>query len=122
MAVSPLTINATGLNGGDVEIAGDLSTNFNRPIDGGAACKGQREYPCQRRVSFKPYIDITLALMAQFGVTVINHDYARLRLLQASVMYHQVKCWSKVMRHRHRISSPQGRLRAVKSKSPVWAV
>ncbi|MBR9727226.1 3-phosphoshikimate 1-carboxyvinyltransferase [Shewanella intestini] len=77
----PLAINATGLNGGDVEIAGDLSSQFLTALlmvapltrdDVNIKIKGE--------LVSKPYIDITIALMNQFGVTVINHDYQRFEI------------------------------------------
>ncbi|MCS6125304.1 3-phosphoshikimate 1-carboxyvinyltransferase [Shewanella baltica] len=78
----PLTINATGLNGGDVEIAGDLSSQFLTALLMVAPlAKGSVNIHVKGELVSKPYIDITLALMAQFGVTVINHDYARFEIV-----------------------------------------
>lgn len=77
----PLTINATGLNGGDVEIAGDLSSQFLTALLMVAPlAKGSVNIHVKGELVSKPYIDITLALMAQFGVQVINHDYARFEI------------------------------------------
>lgn len=73
----PLTINATGLSGGDVEIAGDLSSQFLTALLMVAPlAKGDVNINIKGELVSKPYIDITLALMAQFGVKVINHNYA----------------------------------------------
>ncbi|HCE52669.1 MAG TPA: 3-phosphoshikimate 1-carboxyvinyltransferase, partial [Shewanella baltica] len=78
----PLTINATGLSGGDVEIAGDLSSQFLTALLMVAPlAKGSVNIHVKGELVSKPYIDITLALMAQFGVTVINHDYARFEIV-----------------------------------------
>ncbi|WP_299010566.1 3-phosphoshikimate 1-carboxyvinyltransferase [uncultured Shewanella sp.] len=72
----PLTINATGLNGGDVEIAGDLSSQFLTALLMVAPlAKSRVAIKIKGELVSKPYIDITLALMAQFGVTVVNNDY-----------------------------------------------
>ncbi|MCE9678418.1 3-phosphoshikimate 1-carboxyvinyltransferase [Shewanella sp. AS1] len=72
----PLTINATGLNGGDVEIAGDLSSQFLTALLMVAPlAKSHVNIVIKGELVSKPYIDITIALMAQFGVKVINHDY-----------------------------------------------
>ncbi|ASF14423.1 MULTISPECIES: 3-phosphoshikimate 1-carboxyvinyltransferase [unclassified Shewanella] len=77
----PLTINATGLNGGDVEIAGDLSSQFlTALLMVVPLAKGSVNIHVKGELVSKPYIDITLALMAQFGVNVINHDYARFEI------------------------------------------
>lgn len=77
----PLTINATGLNGGDVKIAGDLSSQFLTALLMVAplATSAVNIHITGELVS-KPYIDITTALMAQFGVKVINHDYQRFEI------------------------------------------
>ncbi|ABE55035.1 3-phosphoshikimate 1-carboxyvinyltransferase [Shewanella denitrificans OS217] len=77
----PLTINATGLNGGDVDIAGDLSSQFLTALLMVAPlAKGKVNINIKGELVSKPYIDITLALMAQFGVDVQNHDYARFEI------------------------------------------
>lgn len=77
----PLTINATGLNGGDVEIVGDLSSQFLTALLMVAPlAKGSVNIHVKGELVSKPYIDITLALMAQFGVKVINHHYARFEI------------------------------------------
>ncbi|MFV7784521.1 3-phosphoshikimate 1-carboxyvinyltransferase [Shewanella marisflavi] len=77
----PLTINATGLNGGDVEIAGDLSSQFLTALLMVAPlAKEQVNIKIKGELVSKPYIDITVALMAQFGVKVINHDYERFEI------------------------------------------
>ncbi|MCL1096045.1 3-phosphoshikimate 1-carboxyvinyltransferase [Shewanella kaireitica] len=73
----PLTINATGLSGGDVEIAGDLSSQFLTALLMVAPlAKGDVNINIKGELVSKPYIDITLALMAQFGVNVTNNNYA----------------------------------------------
>ncbi len=77
----PLKIKATGLSGGDVEIAGNLSSQFLTallmvaPLAGAAV-----NIKVKGELVSKPYIDITLALMAQFGIKVINHDYQRFEI------------------------------------------
>ncbi|MCL1050502.1 3-phosphoshikimate 1-carboxyvinyltransferase [Shewanella abyssi] len=73
----PLTITSTGLNGGDVEIAGDLSSQFLTALLMVAPlAKGDVNIKIKGELVSKPYIDITLALMAQFGVSVTNNNYA----------------------------------------------
>ena len=77
----PLTINATGLNGGDVEIAGDLSSQFLTALLMVAPLAKERvNIKIKGDLVSKPYIDITIALMAQFGVKVVNHDYKRFEI------------------------------------------
>ncbi|ARD22420.1 3-phosphoshikimate 1-carboxyvinyltransferase [Shewanella japonica] len=77
----PLTINADGLNGGEVEIAGDLSSQFLTALLMVAPLtKDSVNINIKGELVSKPYIDITIALMAQFGVEVINHDYRRFEI------------------------------------------
>ncbi|MDO6620101.1 3-phosphoshikimate 1-carboxyvinyltransferase [Shewanella sp. 6_MG-2023] len=77
----PLTINANGLNGGDVEIAGDLSSQFLTALLMVAPLtKDTVNITIKGELVSKPYIDITIALMARFGVEVINHDYRRFEI------------------------------------------
>ncbi|GIU26829.1 3-phosphoshikimate 1-carboxyvinyltransferase [Shewanella sp. MBTL60-007] len=73
----PLDITSTGLNGGDVEIAGDLSSQFLTALLMVAPlAKGDVNIKIKGELVSKPYIDITIALMAQFGVEVQNNNYA----------------------------------------------
>ncbi|WP_028772199.1 3-phosphoshikimate 1-carboxyvinyltransferase [Shewanella waksmanii] len=77
----PLTINATGINGGDVDIAGDLSSQFlTALLMVTPLAKGQVNINITGELVSKPYIDITLALMERFGVKVINQDYKRFEI------------------------------------------
>ncbi|WP_137227245.1 3-phosphoshikimate 1-carboxyvinyltransferase [Shewanella sp. MEBiC00475] len=77
----PLTIKATGLNGGDVEIAGDLSSQFLTALLMVAPLtKDSVNIKIKGELVSKPYIDITIALMKQFGVEVINHQYQRFEI------------------------------------------
>lgn len=78
----PLTINATGLNGGDVEIAGDLSSQFLTALLMVAPlARSTVNIKIKGELVSKPYIDITIALMEQFGVEVKNHNYERFEIL-----------------------------------------
>tara|TARA_R110000851_G_scaffold4900_3_gene20478 strand:+ start:195450 stop:196757 length:1308 start_codon:yes stop_codon:yes gene_type:complete len=77
----PLTIKAKGLNGGDVEIAGNLSSQFLTALMMVAPLtKDSVNITIKGELVSKPYIDITISLMAKFGVKVINHDYARFEI------------------------------------------
>ena len=74
----PLKINATGLAGGDVEIAGDLSSQYLTALLMVAPlARDEVVIHIKGELVSKPYIDITLSLMAQFGVLVENIDYKR---------------------------------------------
>ncbi|WP_028769032.1 3-phosphoshikimate 1-carboxyvinyltransferase [Shewanella fidelis] len=83
----PLSITSTGLNGGDVEIAGDLSSQFLTALLMVAPlAQGDVNIKIKGELVSKPYIDITLALMKQFGVKVQNNDYQSF-VIQAGQSY-----------------------------------
>ncbi len=72
----PLKINAKGLNGGDVSIKGNISSQFLTALLMAAPMAGRDL--CIRvdgELVSKPYIDITLHTMALFGVSVDNNNY-----------------------------------------------
>lgn len=72
----PVTIDASGLNGGEVEIAGNLSSQFLTALLMVAPLANDKVViHIKDELVSKPYIDLTLALMKKFGVTVINHNY-----------------------------------------------
>ncbi|MCG7495942.1 3-phosphoshikimate 1-carboxyvinyltransferase [Vibrio sp. Of7-15] len=72
----PLKITGSGLQGGDVEIDGSISSQFLTAFLMSAPLANQETRICIKgELVSKPYIDITLHIMAQFGVKVINNDY-----------------------------------------------
>jgi len=72
----PLAIKGTGLNGGEVEIDGSISSQFLTAFLMAATMATQDTViRIKGDLVSKPYIDITLHIMAQFGVTVENRDY-----------------------------------------------
>lgn len=72
----PLKINATGLTGGEVKIAGDLSSQFLTALLMVAPlAQATVTINLTSELVSKPYIDITIKMMQQFGVKVINHNY-----------------------------------------------
>lgn len=72
----PLKITGTGLQGGDVEIDGSISSQFLTAFLMSAPLANQEtRIQIKGDLVSKPYIDITLHIMAQFGVKVINNDY-----------------------------------------------
>ncbi|MFB9133750.1 3-phosphoshikimate 1-carboxyvinyltransferase [Vibrio olivae] len=72
----PLHIKGTGIKGGEVSIDGSISSQFltaflmSSPLG-----KGDTTINIIGDLVSKPYIDITLHIMAQFGVKVENRDY-----------------------------------------------
>jgi len=74
----PLTVTATGLNGGTVHIKGNISSQFlTAMLMAAPFCKTDLEIVVDGDLVSKPYILITLDVMARFGVQVENHDYQR---------------------------------------------
>ncbi len=72
----PLHIIANGLVGGKVEIDGAISSQFLTALLMAAPLTNQTmTISIIGELVSKPYIDITLNMMEQFGVKVINHDY-----------------------------------------------
>ena len=74
----PLKIVATGLNAGEVNIDGSISSQFLTAfLMAAPLAQGEVTINIVGELVSKPYIDITLHIMKQFGVDVINHDYQR---------------------------------------------
>ncbi|EGA68516.1 3-phosphoshikimate 1-carboxyvinyltransferase [Vibrio sinaloensis DSM 21326] len=72
----PLKITGTGLKGGTVEIDGSISSQFLTAfLMSAPLAQDDVTIKIIGELVSKPYIDITLHIMAQFGVTVENRDY-----------------------------------------------
>ncbi|OOE44430.1 3-phosphoshikimate 1-carboxyvinyltransferase [Salinivibrio kushneri] len=72
----PLRIHGTGLAGGDVSIDGSISSQFLTALLMAAPFAEQEtRITIKGDLVSKPYIDITLAIMVQFGVEVQNDHY-----------------------------------------------
>ncbi|ELR67490.1 5-Enolpyruvylshikimate-3-phosphate synthase [Photobacterium marinum] len=72
----PLKINGTGLQGGQVEIDGSISSQFLTAfLMSAPMAKSDTVIRIKGDLVSKPYIDITLQIMSQFGVSVENRDY-----------------------------------------------
>lgn len=74
----PLKIDGTGLNEGCVSIDGSISSQFLTAfLMSAPLAKGEVTINIEGELVSKPYIDITLHIMKQFGVDVINNNYAQ---------------------------------------------
>jgi 3-phosphoshikimate 1-carboxyvinyltransferase len=74
----PLLIKANGLNGGKVNIKGNISSQFLTALLMAAPMASEDlVIKVEGELVSKPYIDITLHTMALFGVHVINDNYER---------------------------------------------
>ncbi len=72
----PLLIRANGLKGGKISIDGSISSQFLTAVLMAAPLMEQdTEISIVGDLVSKPYIDITLDIMAKFGVTVDNRNY-----------------------------------------------
>ncbi len=72
----PLKITGTGLNGGKVSIDGSISSQFLTAfLMSAPLAKDEVTIEIVGELVSKPYIDITLHIMEQFGVRVQNNDY-----------------------------------------------
>lgn len=74
----PVNIRASGLAGGRAAIAGDISSQF---LSGLLMVAPYARQPVEilvtTELNSRPYVDMTLAVMADFGVTVEREGYAR---------------------------------------------
>lgn len=74
----PLKIHGTDLHGGSVSIKGNISSQFlTAMLMAAPLCSEDLEIVVEGELVSKPYILITLDVMARFGVVVENHDYQR---------------------------------------------
>lgn len=72
----PLKIKGTGLKAGTVSIDGSISSQFLTAfLMSAPLADGEITININGDLVSKPYIDITLHIMQQFGVTVENRDY-----------------------------------------------
>jgi len=74
----PLQIEANSLNGGNVEIEGTISSQFLTALLLAAPmAKDDMIITIIGELVSKPYIDITLHIMKEFGVHVLNDNYEK---------------------------------------------
>lgn len=72
----PLRIQGTGLNGGSVSIDGSISSQFLTAILMAAPlARGNSILTIKEELVSKPYIELTIKMMAAYGVSVENDSY-----------------------------------------------
>ncbi|HEY3473644.1 MAG TPA: 3-phosphoshikimate 1-carboxyvinyltransferase [Anaerolineales bacterium] len=74
----PIKISASGLPGGKARISGNISSQFLSALLMVAPyAKSPVEIEVTTELSSKPYVDMTIAMMRDFGVKVERHAYDR---------------------------------------------
>ncbi|HLB46205.1 MAG TPA: 3-phosphoshikimate 1-carboxyvinyltransferase [Anaerolineales bacterium] len=77
----PVTVRASGLKGGITRVAGDTSSQFlSALLITAPYAESPVEIIVERELNSKPYVDMTIAIMADFGVTVERDGYERFRI------------------------------------------
>jgi 3-phosphoshikimate 1-carboxyvinyltransferase len=81
----PVSIKATGLRGGKAKIAGDISSQFLSALLMVAPyAKQPIEIEVITELNSKPYVDMTLAVMKDFGINIERDNYSRFVVHPAS--------------------------------------
>ncbi len=77
----PITVTSSGLSGGTVRMAGDTSSQYFTALlmIAPLTCSGL-EIQVEGDLVSKPYLDMTIATMNDFGATVRNDDYQRFQI------------------------------------------
>lgn len=72
----PITIHASGLPGGHAKIAGDISSQFLSALLMVAPyAKNPVELTLSTELNSKPYVEMTLAVMQEFGLSIERRGY-----------------------------------------------
>jgi 3-phosphoshikimate 1-carboxyvinyltransferase len=80
----PIRVTGTGLNGGDVRMPGDISSQFLTSLLMAAPlARDTVRVEIEGEQVSKPYLAITVHLMAQFGVSVQHDNYERFEISPA---------------------------------------
>jgi len=81
----PVKIKASGLRGGKTKIAGDISSQFLSALLMVAPYAQQSiEIEAITKLNSKPYVDMTLAIMKDFGVEIERNGYSKFIIRPAS--------------------------------------
>ncbi|MDR0517527.1 MAG: 3-phosphoshikimate 1-carboxyvinyltransferase [Fibromonadaceae bacterium] len=77
----PLRIMGHGLNGGQVSIKGNISSQFlSALLIAAPYCKEPLEITVDGNLISKPYVYMTIRLMEKFGIKVENNDYKNFKV------------------------------------------
>jgi 3-phosphoshikimate 1-carboxyvinyltransferase len=83
----PLKVFAKGLSGGKIRIAGNISSQFLSALLMVAPyARSPIEIEVTTALSSKPYVDMTIAIMKEFGIEVERRDHTQFTVHPASYM------------------------------------
>ena len=83
----PIKIIASGLPGGKTTIAGDISSQFLSALLMVAPyAQSEIEITLSTELNSKPYVDMTIAIMQDFGVKIERHDHSQFTILPSSFL------------------------------------
>ncbi|MEP6896181.1 MAG: 3-phosphoshikimate 1-carboxyvinyltransferase [Chloroflexota bacterium] len=83
----PVEIFAKGLSGGKTKIAGNISSQFLSALLMVAPyAQAPIEIELTTDLNSKPYVDMTIAIMKDFGVEIERHDYSNFTVRSASYL------------------------------------
>ncbi len=83
----PVKITATGLKGGKTKIAGDISSQFLSALLMTAPyAQSAIEIELTTDLNSKPYVDMTIAIMKDFGVDIQRDQYSRFTIHPSSYL------------------------------------
>ncbi|MBL8062190.1 MAG: 3-phosphoshikimate 1-carboxyvinyltransferase [Anaerolineales bacterium] len=81
----PIKIMASGLPGGKTKIAGDISSQFLSALLMTAPyAQSQIEVELTTNLNSKPYVDMTISIMKDFGVEIERNGYSRFTIHPSS--------------------------------------
>lgn len=77
----PIKIISNGLSGGKTKVAGDISSQFLSALLMVAPyAKSPIEIELTTELNSKPYVDMTIEIMKDFGVKIQRHDYQNFKI------------------------------------------
>ncbi len=89
----PVKIHASGLTGGSTQVKGNISSQFLSALLMVAPyAKSSVEIEVTTELNSKPYVDMTLSIMQEFGIEVERNDYNFFRISPA--MYSSLSSFS----------------------------
>lgn len=85
----PINISSSNLKGGITEIRGDVSSQYLSALLMIAPVIGDITIHVTGEQISKPYIDMTIASMKNFGVSVINNNYQQYKIVEQQYKAHE---------------------------------